>query len=184
MAELSTALVSMFNQSLESSMAEIEQAGEWDFSYSDKTTDANFNEAVFLTMSSHLFRIFIALNFERKTISDLVSVGLGTKKENIDKQSTDDYLLELGNSVCGFFKRILGEHIPALGMSTPNLLQVESFSYMDSFHITSQSFQWVKFRGKPVLLAGYYYCPYKEEEIDIELHQFSNTNDSGELELF
>lgn len=42
----------------------------------------------------------------------------------------DDYLYELGNVFCGAIKRRLGQAIPSLGISTPNMLTAAHLDYL------------------------------------------------------
>ena len=183
---LTSHLKSLFDQCLQSSLKEYLSAAQWNFAETDSFETTPSEEALFLSICSHQFRIFVSLHFTLSHCKGFIARALNVAEESVDNKAAYDFLLEVGNNVCGMFKRELGHAVPALGMSTPNILDRGSFSFVDLFNSTSKRFQNVELDGQPLFCAGYYFCPNVSEEIEVEAPEqvIEDDVDVGELELF
>jgi len=183
---LTSHLKQLFDQSLQSSLKEYLPAAQWKFTEADSFESNSSEEALFLSICSHQFRIFVSMHFTLSQCQRFITNALNVSEDSLDDKGAYDFLLEVGNNVCGMFKRELGHAVPALGMSTPNILDRGSFNFVDLFNSTSKRFQSVELDGQPLFCAGYYFCPNVSEEIEVELPEqvFEEDVDVGELELF
>lgn len=177
-------LSSMFDNSLEASLKEVLPNDNWQFSTTDNINQVDEKEALFLSICSHQFRIFVAIHFTLANCEEFVSTGLNVSTEALNSKASYDFLLETSNSLCGMLKRELGNAVPALGMSTPNILEKGSFEFIDIFNTQAQHFQKVELNNQTLFFAGYYYCPNIDQEIEVEIQETQSELDSGELELF
>lgn len=181
---LSQVIADMFRSSLQTSMQEALPEGHWDFSSIDNSDSIDTEEALFLTICSHQFRVFVAIHFSLEDCREFVAAGLNIASDALTDKSSYDFLLEISNSVCGMLKRDLGNAVPALGMSTPNILERGSFNFIELFKAATTGFQKVELNNKVLFYAAYYYCPNVEEEIEVDFVEPEIDIDSGELELF
>ncbi|PIP79332.1 MAG: hypothetical protein COW84_09765 [Gammaproteobacteria bacterium CG22_combo_CG10-13_8_21_14_all_40_8] len=178
------ALPQLFNKSVQMAFKDCIPDDGWEFS--SISNDANAikdEEAIFLTISSHLFRIFISIHFSIDEQCKLfISKSLKDNKGELTLDTINDYLCELGNSVCGGLKRELGKSIPALGMSTPNILEKGCFAYMSSLQIEDEKTILVKYNSTPLFTANYYFS--KHGDLDFEVEVLHEDSGGGELEFF
>jgi len=183
---LSSHLISLFDQNLQSSLKEYIPAAQWKFAETESFESNSSEEALFLSICSHQFRIFVSMHFTLSNCKSFIGRALNVAEDSLDNKAAYDFLLEVGNNVCGTFKRELGHAVPALGMSTPNILERGSFSFVELFSSASKRFQNVELDGQLLFCAGYYFCPNVSEEIEVELPEqvFEEDVDVGELELF
>ncbi|TQV72769.1 hypothetical protein FLL45_14960 [Aliikangiella marina] len=177
-------LKELFDKSLQTSLAEYGSDANWSYSNINKSNITDSEQAVFLTICSHQFRVFITIHFVLEKCRSFIQQALNDKKETIDEKASYDFLLELSNSICGMLKRELGNAVPALGMSTPNILDEASFQFIDIFKAEDTYFQEIKLDGNHIFYAGFYYCPNVENEIEVTVIEPEVEVDSGELELF
>lgn len=186
MVSLDKVLVDMFNSSLRTSMREKLPHAEWSFSSYDDLDRVPSKEALFLSICSHKFRIFVVIHFTLDDCKDFLSASMNVNQDSLDSKAAYDFLLELSNSLCGMFKRDLGSAIPALGMSTPNILERGSFDFIKVFKAADVHFQKVEFNHLPLFYAGYYYCPNVDGDIEVDLDfmPVEDTSEAGELEFF
>ena len=154
-----------------------------------KETDATINddmqEAIILTLSGHLFRMFIAIIFNKSAgIDQLIQSALAKKTNELDNAAFYDYLNEVGNVLCGSIKRDIQKAIPSLGMSTPNLLNIESFKYMKDLKIDQQGGYALSKDQSPLFYVNYYLGEYGKIEFCQNINIEEEEVDSGELEFF
>ena len=105
----------------------------------DSEIDSEMTEAIILTLSGHLFRMFIAIIFDKnEALKNVIHSSLSKKSPDLADEDFYDYLNEVGNVLCGTIKRDIQKVIPSLGMSTPNLLNIDSFKYVKELKIDHQ----------------------------------------------
>ncbi len=179
---LVSALPEIFDKSVESAFRDCIPEGDWSFSPLAEDPET-MDEAVFLTISSHLFRIFISIHFHiDDRCKHFISTALKDNKGALELDTINDYLCEVGNAVCGGFKRDLGKSIPALGMSTPNILQQGCFNYIKDLNVEHEKILLVKYEGNDLFYASYYFCKHGDLDFDVDVSE--DEADAGELELF
>ncbi|MEM9102850.1 MAG: hypothetical protein AAGB12_11065, partial [Pseudomonadota bacterium] len=76
----------------------------------DNKNDISSEQVVVLTISSYTLRMLIFVFYTdddslKRQIADILALGSGN---HVDDERVEDYLRELGNSICGGFKRDLG----------------------------------------------------------------------------
>lgn len=153
----------------------------------DTDINEDMKEAIILTLSGHLFRMFIAIIFDKNdSLNNLIQTALAKNSTELDDDAFYDYLNEVGNVLCGSMKRDIQKVIPSLGMSTPNLLNIESFKYIQELKINHQGSYLLSQNQSPLFYVNYYLGNYGEIEfsqtpqIEVEEEEV----DSGELEFF
>jgi len=152
----------------------------------DVSISNDMQEAIILTLSGHLFRMFIAIVFNKnEQLNQLVKDALANNATELDNAAFYDYLNEVGNVLCGSLKRDIQKVIPSLGMSTPNLLNIESFKYMKDLKIDEQGGYVLSKDQTPLLYINYYLGGYGQIEFSqaVQLEEEEEV-DSGELEFF
>lgn len=146
--------------------------------------NSEVNEVIILTLSGHLFRMFITIIFvQNDKLNDLIRNVLSKSSAELDNAAFYDYLNEVGNVLCGSIKRNIQKVIPSLGMSTPNLLDVESFKYIEGLKIDYQGGYMISKDQMPLFYVNYYLKGYGEIDF-IQTVQLEEEVDSGELEFF
>ncbi|WP_196139307.1 hypothetical protein [Aliikangiella sp. G2MR2-5] len=181
--KLSLALRRMFAQSLTVSLNDIFADDDIKVVPIDGLGSVDTSDAIFLTISSHQFRVFVIVHFSKEQEKEFYAITSGSQKEQDDSAAVTDYLLEFGNNLCGVLKRELGKFVPALGMSTPNMLSRSSIELLKEFEIFDSEFKQVEYHDKPIMCVSYHFLPNDNNDIEIELIQ-EEIADSGELELF
>ncbi len=178
------ALPKLFEKSVSLAFKDCDANSEWKLVKVEKNSvDIQDEEAIFLTISSHLFRIFISLHFAiNDNIKTFISSSIKETKGVLSDDVINDYLCEVGNSICGGFKRELGKSIPALGMSTPNVLEKGCFVYMDSLDIEREQCFLIKYNGVDLFTANYYLSEHGNLDFDVEVNL--ENSEAGELEFF
>jgi len=104
------ALPKLFEKSVSLAFKDCDANSEWKLVKVEKNSvDIQDEEAIFLTISSHLFRIFISLHF---AINDNIKTFISSSiKETIGVLFDDViyvFLCYVGYSFCGGFKIVLG----------------------------------------------------------------------------
>ncbi|MCW8879677.1 MAG: hypothetical protein OQK51_21665 [Kangiellaceae bacterium] len=177
-------LVGKFESSLAASMQEYIADGLWEYSKVESLNSCSGQKAMFLTICSHRFRIFTVILYSSEECKEFILSGLSTNKENVDDNALDDYMMEVSNSVSGTFKRDVGSVIPALGMSTPHILDKDSVIEIEKYSNIEGHFRQVKLNQQHLFYIGYFYSPNTDEDIEVEEPMIESDVDSGELELF
>ena len=90
-------------------------------------------------------------------------------------------MLELGNTFCGSLKRKLGQHLPNLGMSTPNALSARCLPMLLEKYQQPVVADCHDSRG--MRITGWLLIP-KDFMLQLETQAVEDTASSGELELF
>jgi hypothetical protein len=143
------------------------------------------DEAVVLTISSHLFRILIFLHYKNdEQLKKILLQALNEKQTNLEQSKVYDYLCEVGNVFCGALKREVQKAVASLGMSTPNILSREAINYVQETRIDLQGFAGVSKQGSPTFYASYYLSAYGDLEYSSDSTVIEDEVDSGELEFF
>jgi hypothetical protein len=138
--------------------------------------------AIALTISSHLFRILIVMYFDfNPTFSRFLTASLGDAVK-AGNEKTYDFLYEVGNLYCGTMKRDLQTSVPSLGMSTPNLLKTEAMEHVRSLKLDQENHLELKYQGEGLMFASYFLSAYGD--LDVTSVEQENETDAGELEFF
>jgi hypothetical protein len=157
---------------------------QWDVRDIRENKGVDCNEAVVLTISSHLFRIIYFLYFNNdERCHNFVAEGLNIKNENLPNSRIYDYLCEVGNSFFGSVKRVIGNSVTSLGMSTPNILDSSSFKYVEELKIDSNGYAIAELNGEPLFYASFHISASSELNFAVE-QTVEEEVDSGELEFF
>lgn len=157
---------------------------QWDVKELRENKGLDKNEAVVLTISSHMFRIIYFLYFTNdERCQAFIADGLNIKNENLPNTRVYDYLCEVGNSFFGSVKRVVGNSVTSLGMSTPNILDCSSFKYVDELKIDSNGFAVAELNGDPLFYASFHISASSELNFAVE-QTVEEEVDSGELEFF
>lgn len=155
-----------------------------DLSAKENITQQNIDSenAIVLTISSHLFRIFFVMYFDfNPTFLRYLTVSLGDNVKS-DDEKVQDFLYEVGNIYCGTMKRDLQIAVPSLGMSTPNLLKASAIDHVKSLKLDQQSHLELKYQGQGLMFASYFLSAYGE--LDVAPIEQTTEVDAGELEFF
>jgi len=140
-------------------------------------------KAVILTVSSYVFRLIVLIYFS----SESETKEYFANKNNIEtsamsEQSFIDAIAECGNICCGILNRELSAFYPHIGMSTPNIIDKKSASYLgslDAAHI--QHFQCVVNESFQFHAS---ICVRAYGDLDFSVKDFAEDISTGELELF
>ncbi|WP_144393852.1 hypothetical protein [Pleionea sediminis] len=176
-----------FIKCLKQSMNESVADANWDYRENRELKHESYPKIILLTVSSHLFRIVLILHFSyNETCHKFVAAGLKSGGEKLGKDKIHDYLKEVGNSLCGGFKRNLGNVVPSLGMSTPNILDDYCLSYIEELDVIDKHTATVSFNGQELFGASYYLCAAEKIQVDMSNARLSEETQSeaGELEFF
>jgi hypothetical protein len=183
--EFEKMLKTSFIDNFDANMRDCLPSMQWECKELRENKGVDCDEAVVLTISSHLFRIIYFLYFNNDAkCQEFVSSGLNIKNENLPQSRIYDYLCEVGNSFFGAIKRTLGNTVPSLGMSTPNILDSSSFKYVNELNIDSNGFAVAQMNGEPLFYASYHLSASGELNFEVEHTVEEETVDSGELEFF
>ena len=112
-----------------------------------------------------------------------IADGLNIKNENLPNSRVYDYLCEVGNSFFGSVKRVIGNSVTSLGMSTPNILDCSSFKYVDELKIDNKGYAVAELNGNPLFYASFHISASGELNFAVE-QTVEEEVDSGELEFF
>lgn len=93
--------------------------GSWPPALADSLPSDSAVRLVVLTLSAYRFQSLMCV----LAVSETADTCLDT-----------DHLKELANNLCGTVKRHLGRHVSVLGMSTPDLLPLDSLKYLHNSH--------------------------------------------------
>ena len=182
--EFEKMLKDSFINGFDTSMRDCLPEGQWDVRDIRENEGLNQKSAVVLTISSHLFRIIYFLYFTNdERCNEFISEGLNIKNENLPNSRVYDYLCEVGNSFFGSVKRVVGNSVTSLGMSTPNILDSSSFKYVDELKIDSSGYAVAELNGSPLFYASFHISASSELNFAIE-QTVEEEVDSGELEFF
>lgn len=183
--EFEKVLKDSFLDSFDMSLRDCAPSLQWECKEIRENKGIDNSEAVVITISSHLFRIIYFLYFTNDAkCQEFVASGLNIKNENLPQSRIYDYLCEVGNSFFGAIKRTLGNTVPSLGMSTPNILDCSSFKYVNELKIDSDGFAVAQADGEPLFYASYHLSASGELNFEVEQAVAAEVVDSGELEFF
>ncbi len=183
--EFEKVLKASFLDGFEGALRDCAPSMQWECKELRENKGLQSEEAVVLTISSHLFRIIYFLYFTNDAkCHEFVSSGLNIKNENLPQSRVYDYLCEVGNSFFGAIKRTLGNTVPSLGMSTPNILDKSCFKYVGELKIDSDGFAVAQMNGQPLFYASYHLSASGELNFEVEQAATEEVVDAGELEFF
>ncbi|MDX1693487.1 MAG: hypothetical protein R3208_06965 [Ketobacteraceae bacterium] len=125
---------------LDMTLREAQSDSHWTFKRESSVNHFGMDHCIVLTISAFRFRVMVImhLSFNDKIRSFLADI-MGAKLQELDDDKLIDRLLEISNSFCGHIKRHLQETCPALGMSTPNLLDSACLALDDVVDIAHEA---------------------------------------------
>jgi len=157
---------------------------EWDIK-SEASDNIKEKELFMLTVSSYHFRAFLILHFTKndKTIG-YVSNALNVPPDKLDDIRYYDYLGELGNGLCGMYKRELGKYFPYLGMSTPNLMMGATLKHMSIWNYEHESHWSARSPDDLNFHGSIFVSSYGDVDFKYKATQLDANVETGELEFF
>jgi len=114
-----------------------------------------------------------------------VSRALNLENNILQESRYFDFLGEVGNNLCGSFKREIGKHFPHTGMSTPNRLAAPSLPYLQK--IAGDYFTHIHACdeiSKSRFVGSIYLSAFSDIDFKAEPFEPNNSVDTGALELF
>lgn len=177
------ALERLLETSIKNALLDIPVDDHWKIHEVANFTDIKTERAVILTVANHHFKIFVTIDFIVQECRSFIKNNLFNTKEAYDDNVFNDYILEMGNSICGVLKRELGKSIPALGMSTPNFLSRESINYLTGFNPEKHKSHKVSYQEQLAFYVNCYLISNSKAEFSVNVVEEDDV-DSGELELF
>lgn len=180
---LTDALDKLLESSIKHALLDIPVDDHWQTQDVSDFRDIDTERAVILTVANHHFKLFVTIDFKVDECKYFIQSYLFSAKEVFDDSVFNDYILEMGNSICGVLKREIGKSIPALGMSTPNFLSRESINYIAGFapekHISKQ----VIYNEQLAFYVNCYLITNSKSDFAVNIVEEDDV-DAGELELF
>ena len=160
--------------------------GEWELQSLDSVAQIKAREFIILTVSSYDFRTFVLLHFSQNADSTrYVASALDTAPTHLSEAAFYDYLGEVGNKLCGAFKRELGQVLPHLGMSTPNRLPHESLIHLQNLSCGYDTHVKVSTPDDITVYASLYVSAYGKQDFRLDDIPLEDTQvETGELEMF
>lgn len=143
-------------------------------------------EFTMLTISSYDFRIFVLLHSSCSAPSMRYAANaLQMPLEQLTTPRYYDFLGELGNRLCGAFKRDLGNCFPHMGMSTPNRMRNESLKHLKNLSLAHDIHISAKASEEAIFCASLYVSMYGTRVFRLDnLPKAKKQIDAGALELF
>lgn len=138
---------------------------------------------VVLTIASYTFRIITALHFEESAPMKAHMAQIGQRTpESMTHQDFIDAICESGNMCSGTLNRELGVFYDGLGLSTPQILDIQSLPHLD--HLGAQHLQHFRVDTADGLRLHASLCARAYEPMDFEWKAEEQPVSTGELELF
>jgi CheY-specific phosphatase CheX len=186
MSQLQLPLIDALDKLLESSikhaLLDIPIDDHWHTQDVSNFKDIDTERAVILTVANHHFKLLVTIDFTANECKYFVKNHLFSAKEVFDDNVFNDYILEMGNSICGVLKRELGKSIPALGMSTPNFLSRESIDYIAGFGPEKHICKQITYNEQLAFFVNCYLITNSKSDFSVNIVE--DDVDAGELELF
>jgi len=178
------ALSALFTKSVEEAIHQRSDAEQWEIQYFPTLENTSAKEFFILTTCSFNFRLFNTFHFtyHQPTIAYVANI-LETSEELLTREQFYDCLSEYANGYCGTIKRAMGKIFPYLSMSTPNLLNQQSFQFLESLKYEYKQYSLAVSQNNVSLLFGVYFSPH--EDLDFTASDVIEDEVAhGELELF
>ena len=185
--EFKQVVKSLFEKSFESTLRDANKETAWEFKPNlELPENPNSDELIMLTISAQAFRALIILNFKKDEFSEkFVADVFKIPHAELTKERFYDYLCELGNIFCGMLKRDLGKYIPSLGMSTPNLLDIQALKFIDIERTDLQCHIESRFNNQTFMFGSVFIITYADLDIEVKGHSAAEEEvESGDLEFF
>jgi hypothetical protein len=158
----------------------------WKIASLKSISEISERELFMLTISSYRFRVFTVVYFTKNSITEkYVANALAVPLNKLDKNSFYDYIGEVGNKLCGTVKRELGNHLPKMGMSTPNRLDMASIPYLIETKFNFESNILAAYENNILFHAGLYVVSDENFDFRIPIEWTKEqSNFIGDIELF
>lgn len=129
-----------------------------------KDDEPQFGEqVVMLTLSAHTFRVIFTLSRHPA----ITSQPSAEQAENTASLTSHDQILELVNVYVGDAKRQLQNRVPALGMSTPNVVNKNAFVFMHKTKVDWSHAFVIKHANTPLFFASLFVSVYGAINMDV-----------------
>jgi len=149
--------------------------------------DIHQTKVVMLTSSSYVFRVFSLIYFDADEATRAhLARRTGMSLNDMSQQKFVDAICECANMCAGSLNRDLGKVYRHIGLSTPNILEVQSAHHLGSLNSGHLRHFRVEVNGVNLFRASLCVCEFE----DMDFHAPSEAAaaeaevESGELELF
>ena len=182
----------MLEVCLETTLKESQSESSWLFKREASVNSFGMDHCIVLTISSFRFRVMVIIHLSyNDRIRQFLANIMGAKLQELDDEKLIDRLLELSNSFCGHVKRHLQDTCPALGMSTPNMLDSACLSLEGVVDLAHQAHVKASdsMGGEPLLGATALVSLLDDSDFHINQPQSADQGGGdfesfGELEMF
>lgn len=140
------------------------------------------SQMVMLMISSHTFRIVIALRFPGTPEAMRYLSPLHPMDGDTDMQGFRDGMSERGNMCCGMVNREIGLVFTHTGMSTPHIIDGRSAPFLTAVPHEYATHWHIRLDEQLQFSASL--CVHSREPMDFEWHPDAQNEVAGELELF
>jgi CheY-specific phosphatase CheX len=149
----------------------------------DDTSGIKEKKMVILTVTSYMFRAMTMLYFtmNKATRQHLALINRADISA-MDDTAFIDVICECGNIACGALNRELAKHYPHIGMSTPNILDNDSVSYLSALSPNYVKHFKVRVNDTLTMHATLCFCAFADVDFAVDMTQTEESN--GELEMF
>ena len=111
------------------------ESDSFDINVEDDLTGSHESHLAILTISSYLFRVMVLIHFSaddptREHLAKLSKASVSDMNEQVFM----DAICERANMCCGSLSRDLSHTFPYIGMSTPNIVDRQCASHLNSLH--------------------------------------------------
>jgi CheY-specific phosphatase CheX len=146
-------------------------------------TEIKQTKIVILTVSSYLFRLMVLIHFTPdSSTKELFSRINHVEASEMSEQSLYDAIAECGNMFCGVLNRDLCQFFPHLGMSTPNFIDKNCSSYLNTLNPGHIQHLKVNINDTPLFHVSM--CVSNYSDLDFVVNVNETVTHTGELELF
>lgn len=138
---------------------------------------------VVLSIASYTFRIVTALHFDESEPMKAHMARIGQRApQAMGQQDFIDAVCESGNMCSGTLNRELGAFYNGLGLSTPQILDIQSLPHLD--RLGAQHLQHFRVDAPDGLRLYASMCVRAHEPMDFDWKAEEQPVSAGELELF
>ena len=149
----------------------------------EDTKEITEKKVVLLTVSSYVFRVMTMLYFtlNKDTKAHFAAINR-SDAQGMSESDFLDVICECGNIFCGALNRELANHFPHLGMSTPNVLDLDCMDYLTELDAGYTQHFKISINDNLTMHASLCVCDFADIDFTVDMTQTEESN--GELELF
>jgi len=148
-------------------------------------TPSPYTDVVLVTISSLTFRLIFGLHFQLDSnASSHCPLTKWSKIDSSEQEKIYDYLGEISNGCCGAIKRDISAMVPALGLSTPNILDSSCIAYLKDLQAQHEAKFAIEYEGQEFLAFTVHLCAPQNVTIAYTENVKIEEEQSGTLEFF